>query len=211
MRRYALSVALVIAGAALPAHSAWAGIVNFESIPSTCFFSDVTPGGPRGPLLSFPGVTFGGGVVMDDFANLATTAPNLYGTSDFLQLADASVLPGSIAAVFSAPVSSVSLDVINGFGAATFTLSAYGAGSVFLSSAAIFLADNPNPGAVGSLALSGIGPIHSIRVESGQGTGNVDFAVDSVAFAVEPVPEPGTLLLIGTGLTGLALRRRRRS
>ena len=44
---------------------------------------------------------------------------------------------------------------------------------------------------------------------SNGGGDNIGILIDNVS--IEAVPEPGTLLLIGTGLTGLALRRRRRA
>jgi hypothetical protein len=37
------------------------------------------------------------------------------------------------------------------------------------------------------------------------------FVLDHLVFNAEPIPEPGTMLLLGSGLAGLALRRRRRS
>lgn len=212
MRRFLLSLVFVILGAAALAPSAQADIVNFDSIVAPGFYNQVTPGGPQGPHLVFPGVTFDGGVVMSNagWLNLATSSPNLYGTCDFCQLADNSSLPGIITAVFSTPVSSVSLDVINGFlDDATLTLTAYGAGHVALGNISINLGSFGNGGEVGSLSLGGLaGLIYSIDVTN-QDRGSVDFAIDTVEFT--PVPEPGTLALIGTGVATMLARRRRRS
>jgi hypothetical protein len=49
--------------------------------------------------------------------------------------------------------------------------------------------------------------IFSIQLEFG----GDNIAIDDARYGVAPVPEPGTLALIGSGLAGLALRRHRSS
>jgi hypothetical protein len=55
-------------------------------------------------------------------------------------------------------------------------------------------------------SISNVPPLGGCH-NSGGCTNDSDYAIESLGY--EPVPEPGTLILIGSGLAGLALRRRR--
>jgi hypothetical protein len=145
---------------------------------------------------------------------LATTAPNLYATSDFLSLSDSTFLPGNIVGTFTSGLGSgLSLDVIDGSAPATFTLTAFDALNNVLDTESIALCGfNCGPGAVGNLSSLASGIDH-FTVTSSQTTGQVDFAIDTVNFnTTTAAPEPATLTMLGMGLLGLArLRGRKRT
>ncbi len=198
-------VALLVLFFASPA---LADSVNFDTVAAPIFYQYVTPNTGLGPFLTFPGVSFSGGVILSNggWRDLATTAPNLYATSDYSILADGSSLPGTITINFTSPVSSVSLDVINGFYAAHFFMNVFDSNEL-IGSASIFLEDFYGPGgAVGTLSFNGPG-ITRITIDSGQDPGIIDFAIDSVNFSTETptaaTPEPGSLLLLGSGVVCL--------
>jgi hypothetical protein len=203
-----LGVLLILAGR-LPGQ---ADVVNFESILNPEYvYNSITPGTGFGPHLVFTGVTFDGGVVMNDYnwADLATTPDNLYATSNYNKLADNSYLPGTITATFDNLVSSVSLDIINGVGYSTakFTLSAYDASSSLLSSITISLDGWIPDYVVGNMAINQNG-IKSIVVSSDQGS-FINFAIDTVNYTpIAGAPLPGAAWLLGSGLLSLAGWRR---
>jgi hypothetical protein len=186
---------------------------DFESVPAT------TSGALTSLTLtsgSFSGtLTRSGSAAFDVVANIGGQAgkPAGWGTRS---LSPFFTLPGdSWVLTFSAPVLSLSMefgDYIPSDNDSPVTLVAYSGlnatGFIIDSNAALWTSSSRFPG-FGSLSVAGPAiPFQSV-VFSSSGPAPNSLFWDNLAG--EAVPEPGTLVLIGSGLTALALRRRRRS
>jgi hypothetical protein len=213
INRAALFLAVSCCSLLLATPQTRAQSVNFDDVSAPPYFENVSPGGDDGPVFTRAGVTFRGGVVLNGsgFNDEETSAPNLYATSDFDTLADGSSLPGFMTISLTAPANSISLDIINGFNASSFTLLAFDSGNNLIGTSSIFLNAYSAAGGVGSLSLTTLADIDHLSVNSGQAPGNVDFAIDSVNLSVVPEPSTTAALALGLGLCLLPLLRRVRA
>jgi len=204
----------VVGVALLLSASASAGtvvVVNFETVPPE-------PAGPStfgGPAqnITVPGVaTFSGGTILGFATNFPgivyATPPNVYGTeSGYSETLTITVDPAFAATEVSFPIFNGNTTAVS-YVATAFDGATQVAQQIFLSVPANF-----NSGyALADLMASNI---TSVTIAPQGSPAFFDFLIDTVAFnesvTAAVAPEPGSLMLLGGGLLGLAAFARRLS
>jgi hypothetical protein len=177
--------------------------VDFDEFTVTCCYVNTTVGG----TLDFEGVQVSGGVVMNStgWADLQTSGQNLYGSATEANT-NFGILPGEITLLFENAIDGLILDIINGTSATDITLSLFDASDALIGSITQFHGNFGTASAVNNYVTA----LTGIKRATITDPGYSNIAIDTIIFDSVSVPEPGTLALLGLGLVGMGLSRRRR-
>jgi hypothetical protein len=182
-----------------------------QIVPQTVIdFDSLAPGGYGSPIV-ISGVTFSGGdlhVIDTDGFGASTSFPN-YVSDKALGRPQLSSQPPPYTITFSSPVAQVGFGLFDPNFAGNLIKAFDTAGNLLETTApdALF-----PPGGSGADYLGfsrSSADIKRIEIIASFDTTTDALWVDNLAFSTAPIPEPGTFLLLGTGVAGLLARRRR--